>query len=78
MHSEQHNGWSFHFNTDCSGDVIINRPRKKGEEPQEITIPAEALMSFVGQRIIDRTIAVLEQVDGKQIGTFLSKFLQDG
>ena len=56
MHSfDAGNGYTFHFNGDYSGDIIITHPDK-----EEYEIDGDALMAFAQYTLTDKLIEYLE------------------
>jgi hypothetical protein len=56
MHSlDVGNGYTFHFNSDFSGDIIITHPNKK-----EYKINGNALITFAQYTLTDKLIEYLE------------------
>lgn len=51
----------FNYNSDLSGDVLIGRVHS-----ENVVIPGEALLEFIGQWVIGERIARLEQLTGRQ------------
>lgn len=67
--------FNFHFNSDLSGEVIINQQRYERTPTifniNQLVVPAWMLIEFVGQYINREFISNLESMDGKETLEFL-------
>lgn len=62
MHALHHNGYTLHYNSDFSGEVILSDNTDK-----QFKIEGESLLHFIAQWIVIQKITALEEMDTNQI-----------
>lgn len=56
-------GTNFNFNSDLSGNVIIDRP----DDCWRLEVPGQDLLEFVSHYVSNQRISELEQADYRQV-----------
>lgn len=78
MHSDEHDGVSFLFNSDCSGDIhlIVKKEDVKqrvfDDEYLEVHVSYPALFGFVVERVKRELISRVEDIDARKVWSLLT------